>query len=97
MKDWIKEFFKKPKVEIKEKTTLVVKSRYLKDKLPTIEEFRLKERRQKLKLSQKEVSDKTKIVRTTILNLENRVYKSCEYNNLSTLHNFYLQEESKLK
>lgn len=99
--NWFKKWFKKPKIEVKqevkEKTTLVLKSKYLRERLPEIEAFKLKERRRKLNLTQEEVSIKTGIIRTTILNLERNVYITCKYSNIVKLHNFYLQEESKLK
>lgn len=90
-------FKRKEVVQIQEPIVkTVISTKYLKNRLPDIKELNLKARREKLGLTKSEVSKAIGINRPSIYNLENGVYTTCIYSNLSKLHNFYLQEESKI-
>ncbi len=93
----IKRLLSKEEVIIPQIKTVNISSKYLKNRLPDISEFNFKVRRQRLGLSQSEVSKTIDINRPTIHNLENSVYVTCIYSNLLKLHNFYLQKESEIK
>lgn len=92
-------FKKKEVVQIQEPTikTVNISSKYLKNRLPDIEELNLKARRERLGLTLREVESLCKVATTTINRIENNRLEDYYYRSIQQLHNFYLQEESKIK
>jgi len=89
-------FSKKEVIELPKVKTVNISSKYLKNKLPDVQDLNLKIRREKLGLTRREVYGITNIAKTTIHNIENGEFDN-QYIKIQKLHNFYLEEESKIK
>jgi predicted transcriptional regulator len=87
-------FSKKEVIELPKAKTVNISSKYLKNKLPELQELNLKNRREKLGLS---ISEVNKICGTTDVSRIERSKVNTRYDIILKLHNFYLEEESKIK
>src|SRR5690349_14991436 len=86
-------FGKKEVIEVPQVKAVNISSKYLKNRLPDITELNLKARREKLGLS---ISEVNKLCGTTDVSRIERSKVNTRYDIILKLHNFYLQEESKI-
>lgn len=95
--NWFKKWFNESKKEIIEKELPNLKSRYFSESLPDLSKLNFKARRESLNLTVRKVGEMSKIPSSSIAQLESNKRVNYTYWLVMKLHNFYLQEESKLK
>lgn len=89
-------FSKKEVIELPKVKTVNISSKYLKNKLPDISEFNFKARRLKLGFTLRDMQEISSLGRVTVNRIENLKHVG-DYRTVMKLHNFYLEEESKIK
>lgn len=84
------------KKEAIKNSSLTIRVKYRNEELPKIHVFDFKARREALGLSLREVEKISGIPTSTINQLENNQKVNYTYCVVMSVHNFYLQEESKI-